>query len=127
MNFPHSRPAAGFSLVEMLVVIAIIGIMASVAFPYLSRAIPNMAYVSAKRNAQTLASINEAAAVAGIDFIDPDGDLADTVSAISTGAEVSEGVLAGEWFGCRLTDYEQQRALEFLEIQDGRLVYVSAD
>lgn len=68
---------AGFSLVEMLVVIAIIGIIAAIAIPNIGNINDSARQASAKRNAQSIASVVNAAIAAGAD-----------VSAITTKAQL---------------------------------------
>ncbi len=59
---------AGFSLVEMLVVIAVIGIIAAIAVPTIGSITSQANTNKAKRNAQNLASVYSSAVAAGASF-----------------------------------------------------------
>jgi prepilin-type N-terminal cleavage/methylation domain-containing protein len=59
---------AGFSLVEMLVVIAVIGIIAAIAVPTIGNITSQANSSKAKRNAQSLASVCASAVAAGATF-----------------------------------------------------------
>jgi type IV pilus assembly protein PilA len=64
-NVKLTSRKAGFSLVEMLVVIAIIGIIAAIAIPNIGSINKSARYATAQRNAQSVASVMNAAIAAG--------------------------------------------------------------
>lgn len=99
---------AGFSLVEMLVVIAVIGIIAAIAVPNIGRINDSAKDARKRRNAQSLASIFSSAQAAGYDFSKAGGVTTGTVlgsesliiQAIITGASVTDpGPFQGTFFG----------------------------
>lgn len=73
---------AGFSLVEMLVVIAIIGIIAAIAIPNIGSINNSARYATGQRNAQSVASVLNAALAAGAKL--------STLSSTSTGSTIVE-------------------------------------
>ncbi len=98
--------AAGFSLVEMLVVIAVIGIIAAIAIPNIGKINDSAKDARARRNAQNIASVYASAQAAGYDFND-DAATADDVGAlidvIATGKTISDATspFNGAFFGVK--------------------------
>ena len=122
--------AAGFSLVEMLVVIAVIGIIAAIAVPNIGKINASAAEAKDRRNAQNLASVFAAAQAVGLDFYIA-GDEDATVAAIVAGGTVpDEGPFQGTFFGVPSLDAsEQTGAMVYLGMDDTNdlLLYTGAD
>ncbi|NLT70652.1 MAG: prepilin-type N-terminal cleavage/methylation domain-containing protein [Verrucomicrobiaceae bacterium] len=113
---PAKTIHAGFSLVEMLVVIAVIGIIAAIAVPNIGRINESAKEATARRNAQNIASVFASAQAAGLRFGGTSTSAADITEAIVTGAKVTEkGPFEDTWFGVPgLTDDDQTAALTYL-------------
>jgi prepilin-type N-terminal cleavage/methylation domain-containing protein len=86
-----ARPTRGFTLIEMLMTIAIIGFIASIAVPNLSSLHSGeVKETRHRRNAQEIASVFVTAQAAGLNFAVP-GSLEQTVRNIAEGGSPSEG------------------------------------
>ncbi len=105
---------AGFSLVEMLVVIAIIGIIAAIAIPNIGNLNDSARDAAAKRNAQSVASVLNAAVAAGADL----GTLTDGASIIDkaeAGVSPADGAFQGKNFTSgEIDDDEEAKAASYL-------------
>lgn len=99
--------SSAFSLVEMLVVIAVIGIIAAIAVPNIGRINDAAKDATWRRNAQNIASVFASAQAAGYDFSKANGDGATLanqnaiITAVVTGATISNtnSPFNGAFFG----------------------------
>jgi prepilin-type N-terminal cleavage/methylation domain-containing protein len=120
---PLRSPATGFSLVEMLVVIAVIGIMAALAIPGFRGIVDSSAVVRDRQNARCLASVCQSAQAAGVEFVDPDGDLEQTIRNIQAGGEGTVGAFNRQVFRVNIDDDHIEGAARYLRIEAGSLLF----
>lgn len=117
----------GFSLVEMLVVIAVIGVIAAIAIPQIGGINAGANTAKNQRNAQSLVSVYAAATAAGASFTaqTEDGIVGDLTGA--TGVKVAGGAFDGKVFSVPgLSDTDKGEAKKFIKYDStlATLVYV---
>src|SRR5437660_10466455 len=91
---------AGFSLVELLVCIAVLGILVNVGILQMTFSKASYDRTRDKRNAQELAGICTCAQAAGLDFT-TSGDLDQTIRSIITGGSPADGAFSGRNFSLK--------------------------
>jgi prepilin-type N-terminal cleavage/methylation domain-containing protein len=91
----HAAPR-GFSLVEMLVVIAVIGVAAAIAIPNIGSVGSSARVATAQRNAQSIVSMYEYGTAAGIVWGGADRNA--KIQSVITGASPTDGPFAGKSF-----------------------------
>lgn len=108
----------------MLIVIAIIGIIASLGILALGDYHASFMQAESQRNAQELVSVYTSAQSAGVDFTVPN-DLDATLQAVVNGRVAQSGALAGKTFGLMgLSNDSLQRASAYIEFNAaGSLIY----
>ncbi len=118
---PLASHRRGFSLIEVMLAVTIIGIMASIALPILSQ---SSQYAKARnvRNAQEMVSICQQAQAAGVDFVVP-GNLDLTIANVLRGGSPSDGPFRGYVFSLRsLNNENASKAKPYLRVVGKALI-----
>lgn len=119
-----------FTLVEVLITVAILGILGALALPAVSRVAEAGAKAKAQRNAQTIAAVSSALASTGEAHVLPEslGGALATAMILREGVVVSQGAFSGQLFTIGgMNDEELERAVDYLKIiydlAEVRMVY----
>jgi type II secretory pathway pseudopilin PulG len=110
----------GLSLTELLLIVAVIGVISAVAIPTVSRIRDSAKVAAATQNAKNVAQMSEALAALGVAHVIPDsmGGAEATARLLREGVIVPEGPMAGERFilaGMREGEIEE--TAEYLRIE----------
>ena len=113
----------GFSLLEMLVALALLGILTAVVlggFPNINQ---QSTQTRDRRNAQELATVCATAQAAGVDFVVA-GNLEQTIKNVVAGGMPPDGAFAGRFFGVPgMAPVDQTTAKKYLLIDGGSLQF----
>jgi prepilin-type N-terminal cleavage/methylation domain-containing protein len=117
------KSARGYSLVEMLVVIAVLGVLAGIAVHALATIREAGTIAADKRNAQELAALSVSAQALGATVIVP-GDLMASIHNLTNGVTVEgQGGGPDRVFKLNLAPQEQGDASQYLSMENNQLVY----
>ena len=111
-NLIKTNLKKGFSLVELLVVIAVIGVIAAIAIPAMSGIFEKSDGAKNKRNAQSVASLWSSLRAAGATIASPSE--ATIVAGLQTGVTPSTGAFAGSTFKSNLATDEVSKTVAAL-------------
>lgn len=115
----RKRSLASFSLEEILVMVAVTGIMVTIGMPAINGVRDGAAQSAAERNAQTIAMISSSLAAAGEEHVLPDslGGAEATVMLLREGVEVTQGSFSGQIFSTgQMSDKEIEYAVKHLRV-----------
>jgi|GEM_PF-445431 len=121
----HSKiPAAGFSLLEMLMTVAILGIMTSIGLAWFGGDGSQVRQARDQRNAQNICTLCQAVEAAGLNLADEAETGLDIARRLSQGITIEKGALKGRTFQVPgLGQEELEGAARFLNIQNGQIRY----
>ena len=118
-----SQAASGFSLIELMMAVALIGLMANLAMMTFGGVAQTSEYQKNKRKAQEIAGIAATASAAGADFIVP-GDERATIVNLRNGVTPTKGVFNGRMFVIpALSDTDITNAMKYLTLNGNELLY----
>lgn len=123
MRIAFAKRYAGFTLVELLIVIVGIGLLTTLAVPLLGRASDSAARARDLENARSVASMAQSAEAAGATVIDPEGNVIETIRTLARGVTPEKGAFAGETYRVPISEGDIPGAARFLRIENGLLVY----
>ena len=119
----HRSPKIAMSVVELLIVVAVIGIVAAIGIPTISTIRESAQKAAAMQNAKNIQQMSAALDALGVAHVIPDsmGGVAATAPLLREGVIVPEGPMAGEKFILSgMPDAEIDLVSEYLYVQYGR-------
>lgn len=121
----HSQvPAAGFSLIEMLMVVSLLGIMTSLAIAWYGGDGSSVRQARDQQNAQSICSLCQVISAAGLNLADETTSSLEIAKKVSQGITIEQGALKGRTFQVpNLGSEELEGAARYLSVRNGRILY----
>ncbi|WP_345735443.1 type II secretion system protein [Prosthecobacter algae] len=115
---------SGFSLIEMLMTLSILGIMTSLALAWFGGDVGAVRQARDQRNAQTLCTLCQSVEAAGINLAAEESTALDVLRRLVEGVTIQKGALKGRTFQLPgLGKEELEAASRYITIQDGQVRY----
>ena len=111
----------GFSLVELLVVITVIGILAAIVLPTVFQDNKDTIDIRARRNAQTIATLAGMAGAAGDTTISRSATMEQAIRTLMNGVRGVGSLSTTDFSMSQLGTDEIQQASQYLEFSNGML------
>ncbi|WP_208300263.1 type II secretion system protein [Prosthecobacter fusiformis] len=126
MNTAHpanpSQP--GFSLIEMLMTMAVLGIMVSIALPWYGKQTDDFRQARDQKNAQSICTLCQAIDAAGINLVEETTTSLEIARKLSAGITIKKGTLKGRTFRVSgLGEEELEGAANYMSIEEGQVFY----
>lgn len=118
---PKRAKLHGFSLVELLTVIVIIGIMAAIILPAVFQDNKDTIDIRARRNAQTVATLAGMARAAGDTTISNSPTMEQAIRTLMNGVRGMGNLSTTDFSMSKLGNDEIQQASQYLEFSNGML------
>jgi len=118
---------AGFSLVELMLVVLVIGVLTAIAIPNFSDMTGAARIARDQRNAQTIVSLTSAAQASG--FTNDWGTKSNAIALIIAGISSTNGTHGSQVFSFRLdalSPANQSTAASYIHLNGNTLIYVPA-
>jgi prepilin-type N-terminal cleavage/methylation domain-containing protein len=116
----------GFTLIEIIVTIAVLAVVTSIAVPFISVTLQKSRELAARRNAQAIAGLASSASAAGNREVESAASKEDAVDLLVGGVQ-GEGQFSDNTFMVNLKEKDRERTLKYLEFNGETLAFDPGD